>query len=145
MNYERLMNSTLQELKPSGIRKFFDIAAEMEEVISLSVGEPDFSTPWHIRQEAIATLEKGRTWYSPNAGFIALREAIADYVSRHNDGLTYDSQTEVVVTVGGSEAIDLMPPSAGSRGGYVCGRPSSADRGGCGGPSCWTSDARSGC
>ncbi len=108
MNYERLMNSTLQELKPSGIRKFFDIAAEMEEVISLSVGEPDFSTPWHIRQEAIATLEKGRTWYSPNAGFIALREAIADYVSRHNDGLTYDPQTEVVVTVGGSEAIDLM-------------------------------------
>ncbi len=108
MNYERLMNKTLQEIKPSGIRKFFDIAAEMEDVISLSVGEPDFSTPWHIRQEGIATLEKGRTWYSPNAGFIALREAIADYVQRHNDGLCYDPKTEVVVTVGGSEAIDLM-------------------------------------
>ena len=73
MNYETLMNRTLQDLKPSGIRKFFDIAAEMEEVISLSVGEPDFSTPWHIRQEGIATLEKGKTWYSPNAGLLALR------------------------------------------------------------------------
>lgn len=108
MNYERLLNKTLQQIKPSGIRKFFDIAAEMEDVISLSVGEPDFQTPWHIRQEGIATLEKGRTWYSPNAGFMALREAIADYVQRHNDGLHYDPKTEVVVTVGGSEAIDLM-------------------------------------
>lgn len=62
MNYEKLMNGTLQELKPSGIRKFFDIAAEMDDVISLSVGEPDFSTPWHIRQEGIRTLEKGKTW-----------------------------------------------------------------------------------
>ena len=105
MNYERLMNHTLQQLKPSGIRKFFDIAAEMEDVISLSVGEPDFQTPWHIRQEGVATLEKGRTWYSPNAGFMALRESIADYVERHNDGLRYDPKTEVVVTVGGSEAI----------------------------------------
>ena len=106
MNYENLMSRTLQEMKPSGIRKFFDIAAEMEEVISLSVGEPDFPTPWHIRQEGIRTLEKGKTWYSANAGMIALREAISTYIQRHND-ITYDPKNEVLVTVGGSEAIDL--------------------------------------
>ena len=106
MNYEKLMNGTLVDMKPSGIRKFFDIAAEMEDVISLSVGEPDFSTPWHIREEAIHTLEKGRTWYSPNAGFVALREAISGYVQRHSH-VTYDPKGEVLVTVGGSEAIDL--------------------------------------
>ena len=106
MNYEKLLNTTLQGLKPSGIRKFFDIAAEMEEVISLSVGEPDFATPWHIRQEGIRTLEKGRTWYSPNAGLLALREAIAGYLRRHG-GVDYDPKSEILVTVGGSEAIDL--------------------------------------
>ena len=106
MNYEKLLNTTLQELKPSGIRKFFDIAAEMDEVISLSVGEPDFATPWHIRQEGIHTLEKGRTWYSPNAGLLALREAIAGYLRRHG-GVEYDPKSEILVTVGGSEAIDL--------------------------------------
>ena len=106
MNYDKLMNGTLVDMKPSGIRKFFDIAAEMEDVISLSVGEPDFSTPWHIREEAIHTLEKGRTWYSPNAGFLALREAISGYVQRHSH-ITYDPKSEVLVTVGGSEAIDL--------------------------------------
>ncbi len=106
MNYDKLLNTTLQGLKPSGIRKFFDIAAEMDEVISLSVGEPDFATPWHIRQEGIRTLEKGRTWYSPNAGLLALREAIAGYIRRHG-GVEYDPKSEVLVTVGGSEAIDL--------------------------------------
>lgn len=106
MNYETLLNTTLQGLKPSGIRKFFDIAAEMDEVISLSVGEPDFATPWHIRQEGIHTLEKGRTWYSPNAGLLALREAIAGYIRRHG-GVEYDPKSEILVTVGGSEAIDL--------------------------------------
>ncbi len=106
MNYEKLINRTLAEMKPSGIRKFFDIAAEMEEVISLSVGEPDFATPWHIRQEGIKTLEKGRTWYSPNAGLFALRQAIGGYLNRRFD-LTYDPKTEILVTVGGSEAIDL--------------------------------------
>ena len=106
MNYEKLLNTTLQGLKPSGIRKFFDIAAEMDEVISLSVGEPDFATPWHIRQEGIHTLEKGRTWYSPNAGLLALREAIAGYLVRHG-GAEYDPKSEVLVTVGGSEAIDM--------------------------------------
>ncbi len=106
MNYERLVNRTLADMKPSGIRKFFDIAAEMEDVISLSVGEPDFATPWHIRQEGIHTLEKGRTWYSPNAGLLKLRQAIAAYVERHSH-ITYDPAGEVLVTVGGSEAIDL--------------------------------------
>ena len=106
MNYESLLNPTLTDLKPSGIRKFFDIAAEMEDVISLSVGEPDFATPWHIREQAIRTLEKGRTWYSPNAGLLALRQAISRYVAGHN-GAVYDPKGEVLVTVGGSEAIDL--------------------------------------
>ena len=106
MNYDKLINRTLAEMKPSGIRKFFDIAAEMEDVISLSVGEPDFATPWHIRQEGIKTLEKGRTWYSPNAGLLKLRQAIGGYLNRRFD-LTYDPKTEILVTVGGSEAIDL--------------------------------------
>lgn len=91
---------------PSGIRRFFDIANEMEDVISLSIGEPDFSTPWHIRQEGIRTLEAGKTWYSPNAGLMKLREAIAAYVQRHS-GVTYSPKDEILVTVGGSEAIDL--------------------------------------
>ena len=106
MNYDKLVNRPLADMKPSGIRKFFDIAAEMEEVISLSVGEPDFATPWHIRQAGIKTLEKGRTWYSPNAGLLALRQAIGGYLNRRFD-LTYDPKTEILVTVGGSEAIDL--------------------------------------
>lgn len=106
MNYEKLVNRTLAEMKPSGIRKFFDIAAEMEDVISLSVGEPDFATPWHIRQEGIKTLEKGHTWYSPNAGLLKLRQAIGNYLSRRFD-LSYDPKNEILVTVGGSEAIDL--------------------------------------
>ncbi len=106
MNYDKLVNRTLKEMKPSGIRKFFDIAAEMEEVISLSVGEPDFATPWHIRQEGIKTLEKGRTWYSPNAGLLKLREAIGGYLNRRFN-LSYDPKNEILVTVGGSEAIDL--------------------------------------
>ena len=106
MNYDKLMNGTLVDMKPSGIRKFFDIAAEMEDVISLSVGEPDFATPWHIRQRGIHTLENGRTWYSPNAGLLKLREAIGGYLSRRFD-LSYDPKSEILVTVGGSEAIDL--------------------------------------
>ena len=106
MNYDEILNQTLRVLKPSGIRRFFDIANEMEDVISLSIGEPDFSTPWHIRQEGIRTLEAGKTWYSPNAGLMKLREAIAAYVQRHS-GVTYSSKDEILVTVGGSEAIDL--------------------------------------
>ena len=101
MNYETLINPIL-----SGIRKFFDIANEMEDVITLSIGEPDFSTPWHIRQEGIRSLEKGKTWYTANAGLLRLREAIAGYTMRHI-GVAYEPKTEVLVTVGGSEAIDL--------------------------------------
>ena len=106
MNYETLINPTLRGLRPSGIRKFFDIANEMEDVITLSIGEPDFSTPWHIRQEGIRSLEKGKTWYTANAGLLRLREAIAGYTMRHI-GVAYEPKTEVLVTVGGSEAIDL--------------------------------------
>lgn len=93
-------------IKPSGIRKFFDIASEMEDVISLGVGEPDFDTPWHIRDEGIYSLEKGRTFYTSNAGLMPLREEISRYLKRRCS-LTYDPKTEVLVTVGGSEGIDL--------------------------------------
>ncbi len=106
MQYESLLNTTLCEMKPSGIRRFFDLAHEMEDVISLSIGEPDFSTPWHIREMGIKTLERGKTWYSPNAGFIELRQAIARYLKRRFS-LSYEASTDVLVTVGGSEAIDL--------------------------------------
>lgn len=106
MDYTKLMNRTLQELPPSGIRRFFDIANEMEDVISLSIGEPDFITPFHIREKGIESLEKGKTWYTPNAGLLALREAISGYVAKRT-GNVYDPKTEVLVTVGGSEGIDL--------------------------------------
>ena len=107
MDYESLLNPVALKLKPSGIRRFFDIASEMDNVISLSVGEPDFSTPWHIRKKGVETLEKGRTWYTPNAGLMALREEIAAYVQRQI-GVSYAPKDEVLVTVGGSEAIDAM-------------------------------------
>ncbi len=106
MDYQKLINRTVTELKPSGIRRFFDIANEMDDVISLSIGEPDFTTPFHIREKGIESLEKGKTWYTPNAGLLALREAIAGYVNRHI-GLDYDPKSEILVTVGGSEGIDL--------------------------------------
>lgn len=93
-------------LKPSGIRKFFDLVSEMEDVISLGVGEPDFDTPWHIRDEGIYSLEKGRTYYTSNAGLMELREEISSYVKRKYEA-EYDPKTEILVTVGGSEAIDL--------------------------------------
>ncbi len=105
MDYNRFINSKIKNTKPSGIRKFFDIAGEMENVISLSVGEPDFKTPWHIREAGIDSLEKGKTFYSPNRGFTALREEICRYFTRRF-GVDYDPQTDVLVTVGGSEAID---------------------------------------
>ncbi len=93
-------------LKPSGIRKFFDIVAEMQDVISLGVGEPDFDTPWHIRDEGIYSLEKGRTFYTSNSGLKELRMEIAAYMQR-TQGLDYHYLSEIFVTVGGSEAIDL--------------------------------------
>ena len=106
MDYEKLLNPRLVATQPSGIRRFFDMAASLDNVIALTIGEPDFSTPWHIRQAGIDTLEKGKTWYSPNAGFVELRRAIAAYLKRRFT-LQYDPTGEGVVTVGGSEAIDL--------------------------------------
>ncbi len=106
IDYTKKLNHTIQKVKPSGIRKFFDIANELDDVISLSVGEPDFYTPWHIREEGIYNLEKGRTRYTPNRGFIKLREQIAAFMSRKYN-LEYKPESEVLVTVGGSEAIDL--------------------------------------
>lgn len=93
-------------IKPSGIRKFFDIVSERKDAISLGVGEPDFDTPWHIRDEGIYSLEKGKTFYTSNAGLKELREEICRYLQR-KQGLVYDPLKEVVVTVGGSEAIDI--------------------------------------
>ena len=94
------------EIKPSGIRKFFDIVSEMKDAISLGVGEPDFDTPWHIRDEGIYSLEKGRTFYTSNAGLKELRQEICNYIHR-KQGVTYDPLKEVLITVGGSEAIDI--------------------------------------
>ena len=94
------------EIKPSGIRKFFDIVSEMKDAISLGVGEPDFDTPWHIRDEGIYSLEKGRTFYTSNAGLKDLKIEICNYLKR-KQGITYDYNGEVLVTVGGSEAIDI--------------------------------------
>lgn len=106
MDYSSLLNNKIKNLQPSGIRKFFDIANNMEDVISLSIGEPDFATPWHIRQAGIDSLEKGKTWYSPNRGFLELRKSITSYFDRRFN-VKYDFNDEVIVTVGGSEAIDL--------------------------------------
>ncbi|MCR5675342.1 MAG: aminotransferase class I/II-fold pyridoxal phosphate-dependent enzyme [Lachnospiraceae bacterium] len=100
------LSEKVTEIKPSGIRKFFDIVQEMEGAISLGVGEPDFDTPWHIRDEGIYSLEKGRTYYTSNSGLKELREEICRYMKR-TQGLDFDPLTESFVTVGGSEAIDL--------------------------------------
>lgn len=94
------------ELKPSGIRKFFDIVSEMKDAISLGVGEPDFDTPWHIRDEGIYSLEKGRTFYTSNSGLKELRQEICAYMKRKYN-VTYDAMSQVLITVGGSEAIDM--------------------------------------
>ena len=106
MNYTDKLTESIRSVKPSGIRRFFDIVNEMDDVISLSVGEPDFQTPWHVREAGIRSLEKGRTWYTPNRGFKELRQEITNFYKRKYD-LEYDPMTEVVVTVGGSEAIDI--------------------------------------
>ena len=94
------------EIKPSGIRKFFDVVSEMPDAISLGVGEPDFDTPWHIRDEGIYSLEKGRTFYTSNAGLMDLRKEICVYLDRKY-GVSYDAAKETLITVGGSEAIDM--------------------------------------
>jgi len=99
------LSQKVKNIEPSGIRKFFDIVSEMKDAISLGVGEPDFDTPWHIREEGIYSLERGRTFYSSNAGLKELRQEISDYLDRRFR-LQYDAQDEIIVTVGGSEAID---------------------------------------
>ena len=105
MNYEALISPRAAQMRPSGIRKFFDIAAEMKDCISLGVGEPDFKTPWPIRDAGIRSLERGRTFYTSNSGLKELREEICTYLNRRF-GLAYTAP-ETLVTVGGSEAIDL--------------------------------------
>lgn len=100
------LSNTIKEIKPSGIRKFFDIVSEMKDAISLGVGEPDFDTPWHIREEGIYSLEKGRTFYTSNAGLKELRKEVCNYLKRRLN-LDYQYDKEVIITVGGSEAIDL--------------------------------------
>jgi len=106
MNYDNILNKRIQNIQPSGIRKFFDILEEMTDAISLGIGEPDFVTPWHIRDAGIYSLERGRTKYTSNAGLLQLRREIAAYLERRFD-LRYDYASQVIVTVGGSEGIDL--------------------------------------
>ena len=103
---KNFLSEKVVNLKPSGIRKFFDIVSEMKDAISLGVGEPDFDTPWFIRDEGIYSLEKGRTFYTSNAGLKALRQEISNYIQR-TQGIKYCPDTEIIVTVGGSEAIDI--------------------------------------
>lgn len=106
IDYNKVVSKVASDMKPSGIRRFFDIASELEGVISLGVGEPDFLTPWSIRRAAITALEKGKTVYTSNAGLIELRKSLSKYIEKHT-GQVYDPDHEIVVTVGGSEAIDL--------------------------------------
>ena len=107
IDYGKVLNQRVTDIKPSGIRKFFDIAEQMKDVISLGVGEPDFPTPWHIRSEAIRSLEKGRTRYTSNQGLLKMREEISNLTLRKY-GVKYDPNSEILVSVGGSEAIDAV-------------------------------------
>lgn len=106
IDYEKLLTSRVKGLKPSGIRKFFDIAAEMDDVISLSIGEPDFKTPWNIREAGVESLKAGKTWYTSNAGLMVLREEVCKYQETRFGG-KYDPLKQCLITVGGSEGIDL--------------------------------------
>ena len=106
IDYGNILSKRARDLKPSGIRKFFDLLSTMEDVVALTVGQPDFVTPWHIREAAIDSLERGRTYYTANAGTTELRRGITEYLDRRF-GLSYDPLREVIVTVGGSEAIDM--------------------------------------
>ena len=118
MDYRDKLTQSIQQVKPSGIRRFFDIVNEMDNVISLSVGEPDFQTPWHVREAGIKSLERGRTWYTPNRGFKELRTEISRFINRKYN-IEYDPDNEIVVTVGGSEAIDIAIRCLASRGDEV--------------------------
>lgn len=106
IDYNKVVGKTASQIKPSGIRKYFDIAQTLDNVISLGVGEPDFYTPWPIRKAAITTLERGKTFYTSNSGLIKLRNSISAYTEKRT-GIIYDPEDEIIVTVGGSEAIDL--------------------------------------
>lgn len=106
IDYSRIISSTVSDMKPSGIRKFFDMLSGMEDVVALTVGQPDFITPWHIREAGIESLQKGKTYYTSNAGMPELREEISKYLNRRFN-ISYDAEKEILVTVGGSEAIDL--------------------------------------
>lgn len=106
MNYEKLLNPQIVSVKPSGIRKFFDLTEKMENVISLGVGEPDFPTPWHIRHAGIQSLENSKTRYTSNWGLAKLRESVCNYMNRKYN-LSYSPENETIITVGGSEAIDI--------------------------------------
>lgn len=118
INYDRIINDKVRNIKPSGIRKFFDILDEMKDVVSLTVGQPDFITPWHIRDAAIESLEHGKTYYTSNNGLLELREEIVKYLKRRF-GLDYEAKNETIVTVGGSEAIDLAVRAIVSEGDEV--------------------------
>lgn len=106
IDYESCIPSVVRDIKPSGIRKFFDLVANRPDAISLTIGEPDFVTPWHIRVAGIESLERGKTYYTSNSGLGELREAISAYLARRFD-VRYDAKNQIIVTVGGSEAIDL--------------------------------------
>ncbi len=106
IDYSKALSSRVTEIKPSGIRKFFDILDEMKDVIGLTVGQPDFPTPWNVREAAIESLEKGKTFYTSNSGLYEFRKEIAAYLERRFD-VSYDPSNQMLVTVGGSEAIDL--------------------------------------
>ncbi len=106
INYDNVLSTRAAGIKPSGIRKFFDLLDGRDDVISLTVGQPDFVTPWHIREKAIRSIEDGKTYYTANSGLPELRRAISDYLNRRFS-LSYDSKNEIIVTVGGSEAIDM--------------------------------------
>ena len=105
IDYSKVLTDTVCGIKPSGIRKFFDIAATMEDVISLGVGEPDFQTPWVVRKAGITSLGNGKTKYTSNSGLITLRQEISKYINR-KCGVNYDPEREILLSVGGSEAID---------------------------------------
>lgn len=130
IDYSKILNNTVKDIKPSGIRKFFDIAESMQDVISLGVGEPDFPTPWNVRAEGIRSLENGKTRYTSNKGLDALRTEISNYVYRKYN-IKYMPEKEILVTVGGSEAIDMAIRSLVNTGdeviipqpSYVCYEP----------------------
>ncbi|MBO4213071.1 MAG: aminotransferase class I/II-fold pyridoxal phosphate-dependent enzyme [Clostridia bacterium] len=107
IDYKSVLSPTVTDLPQSGIRKFFDLLGNMSDVVALTVGQPDFVTPWHIREAGVSSLEKGKTYYTSNSGTIELRRAISAYLKRRFDIAPYDPEHEIVVTVGGSEAIDL--------------------------------------